>query len=75
MRDIIRLAWNRFNLIGAIVGEGQSRTILTIFYFTIFLPFGLGSRLLSDPMKLKAPVAWEKRDPIPNSLESAREQG
>ncbi len=75
MQEITRLAWSRFNLIAAIVGEGQGRTILTLFYFTIALPFGLGSRLFSDPMKLKQPIAWHNRAPIPNSIESAREQG
>jgi hypothetical protein len=27
--------------------------VLTIFYFTVFVPFGLGVKLFSDPLQIK----------------------
>ena len=75
MVAIFRIAWERFRLISLIIGEVQSRVLLTVFYFTILLPFGLGSRLFSDPLRLDAPAEWLERDPTPDDLDSAREQG
>jgi hypothetical protein len=31
----------------------MNRVVLSIFYFVVVLPFGLGVRLFSDPMKIK----------------------
>ncbi len=76
MREINRLAWRRLNIIAAINGDVVGRTILGIFYFTILMPFGLASSLLSDPLRKKSPRAeWLERPPVPNDLQSAREQG
>lgn len=76
MRDIVSLAWGRFNLIGSIIGDVQSRVLVMVFYFTILLPFGLGARLLTDPLGLKqSQIAWLEREPVPDDLEAARQQG
>ena len=76
MRDIVSLAWGRFNLIGSIIGDVQSRVLVMVFYFTILLPFGLGARLLTDPLGLKhSQMTWLEREPVPDDLEAARRQG
>lgn len=78
MRDILGLAWKRFNVIAAIIGDVQGRAIATLFYFTIFLPFAIGSRVFSDPLRLKLSAiskTWLSRAPIPTDLESAKRQG
>ncbi|MEM7532151.1 MAG: hypothetical protein AAF639_08245 [Chloroflexota bacterium] len=43
-------AWKRF---GQLMGDIVGRVVLTIFYFTIFLPFGLVSRLGRDPLTIQ----------------------
>lgn len=69
-------AWKRFSLISSIVGEVNGKIIVTVLYFTLALPFGLGSRLLADPLRRKKTIqAWEKRDAIPTDLDSAKLQG
>lgn len=78
MTAIIRLAWQRFGVIGAGLGDIQGRAIATIFYFTVFVPFALISRTFTDPLQLKissAPTYWVERDPVPQDLESAKRQG
>ena len=43
-------------------GDFQARLLLTLFYFTVFVPFGAGLRLLGDPWRLRrSPEAsgWE----------------
>ncbi len=78
MRNILSFAWKRFNLIAAIIGDVQGRSIATLFYYTIFLPFAVMSRLFSDPLRLKIdPTSrtWVERTPVPTDLESAKRQG
>ncbi|MBZ0306324.1 MAG: hypothetical protein K8I82_09685 [Anaerolineae bacterium] len=78
MKEIITLAWDRFKIIGAIVGDIQSRFIATAFYYTVFVPFGIGTRLLSDPLHIRPsanPASWLDRAPVENDLEAAKRQG
>jgi hypothetical protein len=75
----VRAAWNvgweRFSLITKVIGEVNSKVILTVLYFTIFVPFGLISRLTSDPLDFKGKPAWVERKPVPSDLTSAKLQG
>lgn len=74
--SVFSIAWKRFSLVTAIIGEVQGKVILTVFYFTILAPFGLGSRLLADPLHRKTAIqTWTRREPIPTDLESAQQQG
>ena len=60
----------------SIIGDFQGRVIATLFYFTVLLPFGLGSRLSSDPLHLRSGHdQWLGRDEVPRDLDSARRQG
>ena len=65
--------WLRF---GHLMGDIVGRVVLTIFYFTIMLPFSLIVTLFSDPLdmkKRKAP-AWQARTTGDRNLEEARRQ-
>lgn len=86
MRDIFDVAWHRFSIISSIISDANARIISVLFYFTILVPFGIGSTLLSDPLRRKVTravdgsiqhpgLAWIDRDPVPNDLDSARQQG
>lgn len=76
MKDLFRLAWDRFGVIASVIADVQSWLIVTVFYYTILVPFGLISRLNSDPLRIKEPAAgWLEREPIPQDIDSARQQG
>ncbi|MCS6834698.1 MAG: hypothetical protein NZ750_01605 [Anaerolineae bacterium] len=76
MKQILNLAWHRFTIITSIISDTNARVVVVLFYFTIFVPFGLISRLFSDPLRIKNPQnVWLKREPIPIDLDSARQQG
>ncbi len=76
LKKLWRIAWERFSLNSSIVADGNGRFIATLFYFTIFLPFGLLSALFMDPLRTrKAEVSWQSREPVPSDIDSAREQG
>ncbi|MCY4069850.1 MAG: hypothetical protein OXG60_00980 [Chloroflexi bacterium] len=75
MKELWKIAWERFSLNSSIVADGNGRFIVTLFYFTILLPFGLLSALFMDPLRVRnAGVSWQLREPVPSDLESAREQ-
>ena len=70
----LRTAWQLWKRIALLIGDFIARIVLTIFYFTLFLPFGLGVRLLSDPLAIKNRLErnWLQRDKYEDSLEDAR---
>jgi hypothetical protein len=86
VREIWDIIWHRFNVIMAVVSDANARGIAVFFYFTILVPFGLGSRFASDPLRQKMVTdtngkqrpggqEWLDREPVPTDVTSARQQG
>ena len=76
VRDIVQHAWRRFGIITSIIGDFQGRVIATLFYFTVLVPFGLGSRLSSDPLQMRGQGGqWLGRDEVARDIDSAKRQG
>ncbi len=46
--------WPQWKKFGHFLGDGLGRVALTVFYFTVFVPFGIGVRLFSDPLHIKS---------------------
>jgi hypothetical protein len=75
--EILGKIWKTWKRFGQFIGDIVARIVLTIFYFTIFVPFGLGVRLFSDPLMIKeksGPPFWLPRETGDRSLEEARRQ-
>ena len=76
MRNLLKIAWDRFSVNSAIVADLNGRFIATAFYFTIMVPFGLLSAIFMDPLRKKTDAAtWSEREPLPADIASAKEQG
>lgn len=60
------------------IGNFQARLILTVFYFTLFMPFALMVKLFTDPLhiKPKSPKGWMDRpeEQVDDLLERASKQ-
>lgn len=71
---ILRKFWEGWKRIGGFIGDVLGRLILTLFYFTLVLPFGLLMRLLRDPLSLRpgGSPAWNIREPDEPTVEAAR---
>ncbi len=68
--------WEGWKKFGHAVGNFQARLLLTLIYYVLVLPFGLGVRLFSDSMNMKKrPSKWFDHPSLPNTLEEARRQG
>lgn len=75
MRELIHVAWRRFNIISGVVSDTSARVVATLFYFTVLVPFGIGSVIFSDPMRVREGAVWVEREPVPTDIDSARQQG
>lgn len=72
----IRMLWAGWKRLGQFLGDFIGRLVLTIFYFTIFLPFGLGLRLFGDRLDIKsrAMPTWRERQTTDLTIEDGQRQ-
>lgn len=73
----MRKVWGAWKQFGGFIGSIAARIALTVFYFTIFVPFGLGVRLLSDPLgtrRRRLPSLWLSRRRADLTLPDAQRQ-
>ena len=69
--------WAVWRRIGQFIGDLIARLVLSLFYFTLFVPFGVGVRLFGDPLDIKAksnPSWWLERATRDLGLDDARKQ-
>lgn len=56
---MLKRAWQAWTGIARAIANFQARVLLTIFYAVLVLPFGIASRLFSDPLRIKRrPTRW-----------------
>jgi hypothetical protein len=67
---VLRRLWEGWKAFGRFMGNLVARVALSIFYFTIFIPFGLGVRWLSDPLQIKTRPdgLWRPRSTTDHTL-------
>lgn len=76
--NIFKRGWRRWNDFAGRMGNVQGRLLMGFFYFFIVTPFGLGMRLLSDPLAIKKSPPhsnWHPKESTDLTLEAAKEQG
>jgi hypothetical protein len=74
--ELLRKIWAGWKRFGHFMGDLLARVVLTVFYFTIFLPFGLVNTLFGDPLDMKqkhAPRWIERTTGDRNMVEAQRE--
>jgi hypothetical protein len=77
VKFVIRGIWTAWKRFGQFVGDMIARVVLSLFYFTLFVPFALGVRLFGDPLAMKAeanPSWWLERTTRDLALDDARRQ-
>ena len=72
----IKNLWNKWKHIAEKIALFQTRVILTVFYFTIFLPAGLVFSLFKDALKIKTipKTSWIAKDKQVETIEEMRKQ-
>jgi hypothetical protein len=75
--DLLRTLWQAWKRFGQFLGDVLARVVLTLFYFTVFVPFGLGVTLWSDPLRIRKSGGtrlWLSRQTGDQSIKEARRQ-
>jgi hypothetical protein len=75
--SFLRRFWEGWKALAAAMGNYQGRLVLSFFYFVIVSPWGLLTRLFSDPLQLKRVQGislWNSRDSVTGDLEEAKRQ-
>ena len=74
--NILKIFWESWKAFGHFIGNALARIVLSIFYFTVFVPFGLGVKLFSDPLQIQtSPVPfWRPRPTGDQNLQDVLRQ-
>ena len=72
--DALRRFWEAWKRVAQVIGDAIARIVLTLFYFTLFMPFGLAMRLLGDPLAIKPQnrARWRERVTHDLTIKDAR---
>ena len=72
--EALRKIWQAWKRIGQFIGDAIGRVVLTVFYFTLFMPFALGVRLLGDPLAIRPQnlTKWLERKTHDLTLDDSR---
>lgn len=74
--QFIKTLWNKWKKIAHRIGIFQSKAILTVFYFTVFLPAGIVFSLFKDVLGIKhvSSSGWVTKTKQTETLEEMRKQ-
>jgi hypothetical protein len=72
--EILKKIWQSWKRVGQFIGDFIGRLFLTLFYFTLFMPFGLGVRIWGDPLSLRPSLraVWLERTTHDPTLKDSR---
>lgn len=72
--ETLRKVWQAWKRFGQFIGDLIGRVVLTVFYFTLFMPFALGVRLFGDPLAIRPlnRAKWLERRTQDLTLEDSR---
>jgi len=73
----MRRLWQQWRSLARKAGNFQARILLTVFYFTVAAPFGLGTRWFADPLharRVRGASAWDSRESRAVNLTELRRQ-
>jgi len=72
--ETLKKAWQTWKRIGQFIGDQFGRLVLTLFYFTLFMPFALAVRFFMDPLALRprSRAKWLERRTQDLTLEDSR---
>ena len=73
---MFKRAWKQWMRIALVIGNFNNRVVLTLFYATVVLPFGLVVRLFGDPLAIrrKRSSAWTDIEHPTRTIEEGRRQ-
>ncbi len=73
---VLKQLWDGWKAFGRFMGNQVARVALSLFYFTVFAPFGLGVRWWGDPLQIKTTPSslWRPRSTTDQTLVEVERQ-
>lgn len=73
---ILKTIWSKWKTIAHHIGIFQSRLILSVFYFSLLMPWGIIFSLFKDELKMKNKKlsTWKTKDKQSATVEELKEQ-
>jgi hypothetical protein len=73
---VLKKIWEGWQAFGRFMGNMVARVALSLFYFTVLVPFALGVRGATDPLQLRGRLdgLWRPRATGDRSLEDVERQ-
>ena len=73
---MFKSAWKQWMRFALVIGNFNSRVVLTLFYAIVVLPFGLAVRIFRDPLAIrqKRSSAWTDTKHPTRTIEEGRKQ-
>ncbi len=73
---LLKRFWAWWLRTAEVIGNFQSRVVLSLFYFVLVLPFGLAVRLFADPLRIRGrrQTAWTDFSDRAGTVEEGRKQ-
>lgn len=73
---MVRKLWQKWKAFGELIGNLFARLILSVFYFTVLVPFALIAQFFTDPLVVKTPPEsfWQLRKQPGDHFDEARRQ-
>ena len=75
--EFLKKLWRGWMKFGHFMGDIVGRVVMTVFYFTLLLPFGLIVTLFGDPLDMKhkdKTPTWRARTTGDRTMEEAQRQ-
>lgn len=77
MRRLLQI-WDLCKRVSQFLNNVNARVLLTLFYFSVLVPFALGVRWFADPLRMKegsgSSSHWQAREPAEPVLDEFRRQ-
>jgi len=69
----LKKLWEGWKVLAGYIGDFQSRFILTVFYFTLMVPFAFLAKIMGAGLDSSL-AGWQSRTDADESLEAAKQQ-
>lgn len=66
--------WEGWKRVGHRIGTFNAHALLGLFYWLVVTPYGVGMRLLGDPLRMRSQHTWINRKTRDRTLADARRQ-
>jgi hypothetical protein len=70
----MKAIWQRWKMFAERIGIFNARVILSLFYFTLLLPFGIMVKFFANPLSMRERPSWREKESRKLNFQEAKRQ-